>query len=70
LVLQVSILAYKPLGLNHHAFIFYNRVQVARLYDRWAIQEFPIETRPTVAPDVSVKHGGFDGEKFGMAWNA
>jgi hypothetical protein len=39
------ILAYKPLGFNHHAFIIYNRVQVARLYDRWAIQEFLIETR-------------------------
>jgi hypothetical protein len=70
LVLQVSILAYKHLGFNHHAFIFYNRVQVAGLDDRRAIHEFPIERRPTVAPDVSMKRGGFDGEKFGMAWNA
>jgi hypothetical protein len=70
LALQVSIIEYNHLGFNHHAFIFYNRVQVAGLYDRWATQEFPIERRPTVARDVSMKRGGFDGEKFGTAWNA
>jgi hypothetical protein len=70
LVLQVSIVEYKHQGFNHHAFIFYNRVQVAGLYDRRPTQEFRIERRPKVACDVSVKRGGFDGEKFGMAWNA